>query len=268
MDRILTEKDLEMLFSAKKSKETRRKRLKRMLIYFLSPIFFVCFLYIGINYKSLAQNFNYWFQNEYLPGEPSPNSAINNNNSNNNSKVNGGTAYKPDPKPENLPEIPDNTINIPVINITAPISWGVKNTPENITDALSKGVAHVLYTSLPGETGNVFITGHSSNYPWAKGDYNNIFALLNKMVIGDMVQLKYEGQLFVYKVSETKVVNPDDVSVMYPTSEPVLSLMTCTPVGTNLRRLIVISKQIYPEPSKNVKSQAAPIQEKSMPKAR
>lgn len=131
---------------------------------------------------------------------------------------------------------------IPQIQVNAPIIWNVA--PEQITQNLENGVVHYQGTALPGTLGNIFITGHSSYYPWAAGNYKDVFALLGKLKTKDKIYLQYKGANFVYEVSEIKVVLPDDLSVLGSTNQKTLTLMTCVPVGTNLKRLIVTAKQI------------------------
>lgn len=105
---------------------------------------------------------------------------------------------------------------------------------------LQKGVAHYGGTDLPNPlTGNVFITGHSSYYWWDSGQYKTVFALLDQLKSGDQVALTYQQQVYVYQVYESLVVKPSQVDVLDTTERPILSLMTCTPVGTSLNRLIV-----------------------------
>jgi len=55
---------------------------------------------------------------------------------------------------------------------------------------------------------------------------------------------------------------------MTQTSTPTLTLMTCTPVGTSLRRLIVTAKQYYPDPNKNTTSSASNSEMKMPTKVR
>ena len=151
-----------------------------------------------------------------------------------------------------LPEISDNSIFVESINVTAPIVFDVENNEKSVSSNLKNGVIQIKNTSKPGEIGNVFITGHSSNYPWVKSQYNSVFALLSNVVVGDLVQVKYLGTNYIYRVSNIFVVDPSDTSVLK--SDPsfsILTLMTCTPVGTNLNRLIVQAQQIIPDPGLN-----------------
>lgn len=131
---------------------------------------------------------------------------------------------------------------VPKINVEAPIIW---NIPEEQTeDKLLEGVVHLEDTALPGNAGNIFITGHSSYYSWSKSPYKNIFSLLPAIETGDKIYIQYQNKSFTYEVTSTKVVSPDNLSVLEQTPEHNLTLMTCVPVGTNLNRLIVLAKEI------------------------
>lgn len=114
------------------------------------------------------------------------------------------------------------------------------STENSIQKALRDGVVHYPYTANPNQYGNVFITGHSSYYPWDKGRYKDIFALLHKLEKGDRYTIYFEGKPYQYEVFEKFEVQPEDVSVLeQPVDKRISTLMTCTPVGTVLRRLII-----------------------------
>jgi len=143
-----------------------------------------------------------------------------------------------DPKPISN----ESFLIIPKIAVKVPVTWNVPS--EETLPALEKGVAHFKGTALPGEVGNVFISGHSSYYWWNEGGYKEIFALLGEMQVGDKITIDYRGTIYNYEITETKVVKPEDIEVLDQPNDHILSLMTCVPVGTNLNRLIVIAKQI------------------------
>ena len=246
MSYIITESDLEKIVSKGRPK-TEKKLFFRVGLAFLVIILLVASVYIIVNFKSIKSNFDFWYKTEY--------------SSSNDYNVAQENIVLPKQITEqttvNLPVIENNSISIPILNLKAPIIWNVTNNPESVKANLEKGVIHISNTSLPGEVGNVFITGHSSNYPWAKGDYNNIFALINKLVVGDLIQIKYHNSDFVYKVSVIKTVKPSDTSVLDPTKKSILTLMTCTPVGTSINRLILIAEQVYPDPALNTQGAAS-----------
>lgn len=103
---------------------------------------------------------------------------------------------------------------------------------------------HYPGTAYPNQIGNVVITGHSSYFPWDPGRFKDVFALLHGLKLSDEITVYYEQEKFVYQVSEIKVVTPDKVDVLGPTDDSQLTLITCTPIGTNEKRLIVIGKLI------------------------
>ena len=147
---------------------------------------------------------------------------------------------------------PDNRIIIPSINKNIPIveiasediigsDW--TNLNNQILEGLKSGVVRYPGTAKPGEEGNVFITGHSSYYLWDDGQYKDVFALLSEVNVDDQIIIYYDQQKYVYKITEKKEVEPAEVNVLeQPVGEERLTLMTCTPVGTNLKRLILIGE--------------------------
>lgn len=253
-NKALNERDLETLFLGGKKKK-RKNNNAQFLYYVIGLIALTLVTFVTLNFKSIESTVKYWYENDY---------KVSDSNNLPNTTNNIQTKPKQEEAPD-LPSIADNSIFIQSINVSAPIKWGVNNTPKEVEESLKNGIIQINGTAKPGEKGNVFITGHSSNYPWIKGNYNQIFALLNKLVIGDNIQIKYNNVDYLYKVSEIKVVEPNDTSVMEQTNNSILTLMTCTPVGTSLRRLIVISNQIYPNPANN-KQKINNSSTQSMPK--
>lgn len=136
--------------------------------------------------------------------------------------------------------------NIPIVRISseALIRRDWKALEKQMQDALQDGVVHYPGTSLPGETGNVVITGHSSYFPWDAGRFKDVFALLENVVEGDKVVVYYEQDKYIYEVYDIKIVLPADIDVLKQTPDDKLTLITCWPVGTNLKRLIVSAKPL------------------------
>jgi len=147
------------------------------------------------------------------------------------------------------PAITENKVIIPKINVDAPIVFPATADNKVILESIKNGVAHYPGTAFPGRAGNVFITGHSSYYWWSGGQYNRVFTLLDKMAANDLIYIHYEGNEYVYKVRDSIVVLPSQTEVLNPTPAATLSLMTCTPVGTNLKRLIVRADLISAPPA-------------------
>ena len=139
-------------------------------------------------------------------------------------------------------QYPDNNIYIPKIGIQALIGWDTS--ADNITEALTKNVVHLENTSKPGENGDIFITGHSSNYWWVEGKYNSVFALLPQLEENDEIIITYQGQFFHYKVTRKDEVKSSEVSDRLDSDKERLTLMTCVPVGTNLKRLLINADRV------------------------
>lgn len=138
-----------------------------------------------------------------------------------------------------------NTLTIRDLGIVAPVIYIQEKTEQAYQTALREGVVHYPGTAKPGEFGNVYIFGHSSDYAWAPGDYKTIFAKLPQIKMGTEIRVTDEaGNVFRYKVIETKIVWPRDLSVLdqYHFERKMLTLQTSYPLGTALQRYIVIAE--------------------------
>lgn len=150
---------------------------------------------------------------------------------------------------ENRLVIPKIGKNVPIVvpSMDALMREDWKQFEEDVQAALHHGVVHYPGSARPGQAGNFFVTGHSSYYPWDDGLFKDVFARLNDLDIGDTYSVYYGGDLHSYKVIEKKEVRPSDTSVLdQPAGRRLSTLMTCTPVGTTLRRLIIVAEEIDP----------------------
>jgi sortase A len=97
---------------------------------------------------------------------------------------------------------------------------------------LDRGVGHIADTAAPGDDGNIGIAGHRDGF----------FRGLMNVVPGDAIELGTLHGTESYRIERTWIVNPDDVSVLDPTPERSLTLVTCYPfyfVGPAPQRYIV-----------------------------
>jgi len=145
-----------------------------------------------------------------------------------------------------IPTDPNFSIVVPKIGANARILPNVDASDEKIyLDALNKGVAHVLGTAFPGEGGHIFLFAHSTDYFWNVGAYNAIFYLLYKLEPKDEVNLFYKGQRYVYRVIDKRIVDPSEVTYLTrKTNREFLTLQTCWPPGTTLKRLLVFAVRV------------------------
>jgi len=150
---------------------------------------------------------------------------------------------------------------IPKINVDVPVIYDIGNDYESQMTAMNDGVAQFAIpgaSSHPGQVGNTVIAGHSSNDLFDSGDYKFIFAQLDKLIVGDTIYANYQSKRYTYTVTKKEVVKPNEVDKLaYPTTKPILTLITCTPLGTSINRLLVTAEQINPDPNL---STAAPKQ--------
>ncbi|MBI2607559.1 MAG: sortase [Candidatus Doudnabacteria bacterium] len=141
-------------------------------------------------------------------------------------------------------ELPPNTLTVPSLGIMVPIILDSGSSESEFQEALRNGVVHYPGTAQVGQAGNSYIFGHSSDYFWSRGNYKTVFAVLPKINIGDEVMATdAEGQEYFYQVKETKVVGPSDLSVLEQDyTKKRLTLQTSYPIGTALKRFIVIAE--------------------------
>lgn len=141
------------------------------------------------------------------------------------------------------PQDPDFSIVIPKIGANSRVLANIDPGDEKTyLDALNKGVAHAAGTAYPGEGGHVFLFAHSTDYFWNVGTYNAIFYLLYKLEKNDEIDIFYKGQRYVYKVIGSEVVDPSQVQYLTrKTNREFLTLQTCWPLGTTLKRLLVFA---------------------------
>ena len=135
------------------------------------------------------------------------------------------------------------SIVIPKINANSKIIKDVDPFDSKIyQSALTQGVAHAKGTSTPDKSGNTFIFAHSAGNWYQANQFNAVFYLLNKLETGDEIIIYYQSQKYIYSVDEVKFVKPDEINYLSnQLNTNKLTLMTCWPPGTTLKRLLVIS---------------------------
>ncbi len=137
------------------------------------------------------------------------------------------------------------SILIPKIGATAKVIPNVDPSDENkFLPALLEGVAHAQGSVFPGLSGNIYLFAHSADNFWDAGQYNAIFYLLKDLEKGDEVVIFYQNQRYNYYVTDSRIVEPDDVSFITEanTGNEQLILQTCWPPGTTFKRLLVFAR--------------------------
>ena len=122
-------------------------------------------------------------------------------------------------------------IEIPRLLLSVVVVEGVDKT------TLRRAVGHIPGTALPGEAGNVGLAGHRDTF----------FRPLKDVRIKDEIQLSTLKGNFKYEVVSLRIVEPENVGVLAPSGENVLTLVTCYPfyfVGPAPKRWIVRARQV------------------------
>ena len=145
-----------------------------------------------------------------------------------------------------IPDDPQFSVVIPKIGANARILPNVDASDKDAyLSALQNGVAHTLGTTFPGEGGHIFLFAHSTDYFWNVGSYNAVFYLLYKLEKGDEIDVFYKGQRHVYQVVGSQIVDPSQVEYLTRKSnKEFLTLQTCWPPGTTLKRLLVFAQRV------------------------
>jgi sortase A len=106
---------------------------------------------------------------------------------------------------------------------------------------LKQSLIHYAGTALPGNLGNAVIFGHSVLPQFFNPtNYLTIFSTLHKLRPGDTLEIAADGATYTYKITEMYEAQPDDLSPLAQTyNGRYVTLITCTPPGTYLRRLII-----------------------------
>jgi len=122
-------------------------------------------------------------------------------------------------------------LEIPHIGLSAIVAEGT----DKIT--LRRAVGHISGTAMPGQPGNAGLAGHRDTF----------FRPLKDIQENDSITLTTLGGEYRYRVVSTRVVAPTEVSVLDPTANEILTLVTCHPfyfVGAAPNRFIVRAERV------------------------
>ncbi|MEO5925216.1 MAG: class D sortase [Bryobacteraceae bacterium] len=117
-------------------------------------------------------------------------------------------------------------VEIARLNISAMIFEGTSER------TLDRGVGHLTSSAKPEGSGNVVLAAHRDTF----------FRPLQSVRVGDGIVVTTPQGQHRYEVKSTEIVQPTNVSVIQPTSENTLTLITCYPftfVGAAPERFIV-----------------------------
>lgn len=134
------------------------------------------------------------------------------------------------PPPTPGPQSPTRIV-IPAIGVDWPV------VPGDGWEELKRGVGHHIGSANPGERGNMILSGHNDVF-------GEVFKDLEALKDGDEIQVYAGGRLLKYQVRAKRIVLPNEFSVLQPTRESVVTLITCYPYRVDTHRLVVIAQLI------------------------
>lgn len=145
----------------------------------------------------------------------------------------------------NIDQSKPGKLKIPSLKIEVPVMW--TKDPKNFDKDLQSGVVHYPGTAMPGQIGTSYISGHSSNFAWAKGSYNRIFSKLGDLADNTSFSVTVytrEGKEVTlhYVVTSRQEFKATDQAQFQNFPKSVVALSTCWPIGTTQRRLVVFGE--------------------------
>ncbi len=126
-------------------------------------------------------------------------------------------------------------IRIPTINVALPIRHGTSE------ETLATSVGHLQGSSLPvgGRSTKSVLTGHSG-LPNA-----SLFTDLHSIEVGDMIYIDVLGETLAYRTSQIEVVLPTETDLLnIDNGQDRVVLITCTPIGVNSHRLMIVADRV------------------------
>lgn len=135
--------------------------------------------------------------------------------------------------PSGLPTrivVPSASVDAPIAEVGVTVTGG-----KAAWETAWKAAGHHIDSALPGQPGNMVITGHVS-----VADRSNlaVFKQLDRVIEGDTVEVYSGDQVYRYSVSKVMVVPPSAVKLLRSGAESTVTLVTCTHDLKN--RLVVV----------------------------
>jgi sortase A len=126
---------------------------------------------------------------------------------------------------------PGTRIIIPSIDIDAPIGEGTG------WEALKYRVGHQPNTANPGQRGNMVLAAHNDVY-------GEIFRYLPDVPVGEIITVYAGDEAFRYRITERRIIRPEEVEVMLPTTGPTTTLISCYPYLIDTHRIVLFGELI------------------------
>ncbi len=138
--------------------------------------------------------------------------------------------------------LPPIRVLVPTIDVDSlVVETGIKDGEWQVPKFV---VGHLDGTANPGENGNMTMSGHVSSV--ASG---NVFARLDQARNGEDVYVYTKAGQYLYRVYEIKIVPNNDISVLDPTPDPTLTLITCAgtwnPIARDYSHRLIVKARLF-----------------------
>jgi len=136
-----------------------------------------------------------------------------------------------------------DSIEIPKLNISAPLIFPSGNQKNDFLEALKRGVIHFPDSVLPGQNGVTIILGHSAPANWPEINYDWVFSNISRLIPGDEIFVFFNHRQYVYKVGEGMILERSAgiPSPWLSNGKPTLILISCWPPGKDYKRYGVVA---------------------------
>ncbi|GIK37142.1 MAG: hypothetical protein BroJett011_09750 [Chloroflexota bacterium] len=126
---------------------------------------------------------------------------------------------------------PATRIVIPTIKVDAPVGEGTD------WESLKYRVGHHPGTANPGQRGNMVLAAHNDIY-------GEIFRYLPDVPLGEVITVYAGEEAFRYWITERRIIRPEQVEVMLPTTGPTVTLISCYPYLIDSHRIVLFGELV------------------------
>jgi LPXTG-site transpeptidase (sortase) family protein len=166
-----------------------------------------------------------------------------------------GTGVQPAAEAASAPTVePTPPPDLPITRVVIPrTALDAETVPAHLVDRAGGHtwevpafkIGHAEGTAGAGAPGNAVLVGHVTSR-----SVGNVFHNLDRVQIGDEVQVYSAEQRFNYRVVDVRTVGRTETSVVSPTPTPSITLMTCTgvwlPVISDYAERLVVRAELIP----------------------
>lgn len=140
-------------------------------------------------------------------------------------------------------------LELPTLSETIPLVLSDTWDDSKVQELLKNGAVILPHNSTFGDKGNTVVMAHSSGFE-SFGPYRFAFAKLAELKVNDEFTVRTPKAVYTYRVYDETIVWPTEVNKLPQDDRSTVTLVTCWPIWTNYKRLLVNSELVKVEYSK------------------